>query len=61
MFMSSLGFGIGMMFARFHMLDLCVCMRNVISKSNAEIEGLHTFCALTLSLCSICLLLIVCM
>ena len=40
------------------MSDLCVCMRDVISEFNSEIEGLHAFCALMLFLCSIlCLIL----
>ena len=37
----------------FYMSDLCVCMRDVISEFNSEIEGLLTFCALMLFLCSI--------
>ena len=35
------------------MSDLCVCMRNVISEFNSEIEGSLAFCALILFLCSI--------
>ena len=36
-----------------HMSDLCVCMRDVISEFNSEIEGSLAFCALMLFLCSI--------
>ena len=36
-----------------HMSDLCVCMRDVISEFNSEIEGSLEFCAPTLFLCSI--------
>ena len=36
-----------------HMSDLCVCMRDVISEFNSEVEGSLAFCALMLSLCSI--------
>ena len=36
-----------------HISDLCVCMRDVISEFNSEIEGSHVLCALTLFLCSI--------
>ena len=32
---------------------LCVCMRDVISELNSEIEGSLAFCALMLFLCSI--------
>ena len=35
------------------MSDLWVCMRDVISEFNSEIEGSHTSCALMLFLCSI--------
>ena len=35
-----------------HMSELCVCMRDVISELNAEIEGSLAFCALMLFLCS---------
>ena len=35
------------------MSDLCVCMRDVISEFNSEIEGSLSFCALMLFLCSI--------
>ena len=35
------------------MSELCVCMRDVISGFNSEIEGLLAFCALMLFLCSI--------
>ena len=35
------------------MSDLCVCMKDVISEFNSEIEGLLAFCALMLFLCSI--------
>ena len=35
------------------MPDLCVCMRDVISEFNSEIEGSLAFCALMLFLCSI--------
>ena len=35
------------------MSDLCVCMRDVISKFNSEIERSLAFCALMLFLCSI--------
>ena len=35
------------------MSDLCVCMRDVISEFNSEIEGSLVFCALMLFLCSI--------
>ena len=34
-----------------HMSDLWVCMRDVISEFNSEIEGSHAFCALMLFLC----------
>ena len=46
------------------MSDLCVCMRDVISEFNSEIEGSLTFCALMLFLCSILRLMcsgVVCM
>ena len=47
------------------MTDLCVCMRDMISEFNSEIEGSLAFCALTLFLCSIvcliCVLGVVCM
>ena len=33
--------------------DLCVCMRDVISGFNSEIEGSLAFCALMFFLCSI--------
>ena len=36
-----------------HMSDLCVCMRDVISEFNSEIDGSPAFCALMLFLCSI--------
>ena len=36
-----------------HMSDLCVCMRDVTSEFNSEIEGSLAFCALMLFLCSI--------
>ena len=35
------------------MSDLCVCMRDVISEFNSEIERSLVFCALMLFLCSI--------
>ena len=35
------------------MSDLCVCMRDVISEFNSEIEGSLVFCALMLFMCSI--------
>ena len=35
------------------MSDLCICMRDVISEFNSEIEGSLAFCALMLFLCSI--------
>ena len=35
------------------MSDLCVCMRDVISEFNSEIEGSLAVCALMLFLCSI--------
>ena len=35
------------------MSDLCVCMRDVISEFNSEIEGSLAFFALMLFLCSI--------
>ena len=35
------------------MSDLCVCMRDVISEFNSEIEGSLAFCALMLFLLSI--------
>ena len=35
-----------------HMSDLCICMRDVISEFNSEIEGSLAFCALMLFLCS---------
>ena len=39
------------------MSDLCVCMRDVISEFNSEIEGSLAFCALMLFLCSsVCLM-----
>ena len=34
-------------------IRLCVCMRDVISEFNSEIEGSLAFCALMLFLCSI--------
>ena len=34
------------------MSDLCVCMRDVTSEYNSEIEGSLAFCALMLFLCS---------
>ena len=37
----------------FIMSDLCVCMRDVISEFNSEIEGSLAFCVLMLFLCSI--------
>ena len=33
---------------------LCVCMRDVISEFNSEIEGSLAFCALMLLLCLMC-------
>ena len=36
-----------------NMSDLCVCMRDVISEFNSEIEGSLAFCALMLFLCSV--------
>ena len=36
-----------------HMVDLCVCMRDVISEFNSEIEGSQVFCTLMLFLCYI--------
>ena len=39
------------------MSDLCVCMRDVNSEFNSEIEGSHASCALILYLCSILCLL----
>ena len=40
-----------------HVSDLCVCMTDVISKYNSEIEGSPSFCALMLFLCSsLCLM-----
>ena len=36
-----------------HMSDLYVCMRNVISEFNSEIEVLFAFCVLMLFLCSV--------
>ena len=36
-----------------HMSDLCVCMRDVISEFNSDIEVSLAFCALMLFLCSI--------
>ena len=36
----------------FHISDLCICMRDVISEFNSEIEGSLAFCALMLFLCS---------
>ena len=39
------------------MSDVCVCMRDVISEFNSEIEGSLAFCALMLFLCSmLCLM-----
>ena len=39
------------------MLDLCVCVRDVFSEINSEIEGSLVFCALALFLCSsLCLM-----
>ena len=35
------------------MSDLCVCMRDVISEFNSEIEGSLAFCALMLFRCKI--------
>ena len=35
------------------MSDLCVCMRDVISEFDSDIEGSLAFCALMLFLCSI--------
>ena len=44
-----------------HMSDLCVCMRDVISEFNSEIERSLAFCALMLFLCSIlCLMCLQC-
>ena len=40
-----------------YMSDVCVCMRDVISEFNSEIEGSLAFCALMLFLCSmLCLM-----
>ena len=40
-----------------HMPAMCVCMRDVISEFNSEIEGLLAFCALVLFMCSmLCLM-----
>ena len=36
------------------MSDVCVCMRDVISEFNSEIEGSLVFCALMLFLCLMC-------
>ena len=36
-----------------HLSDLCVCMRDVISEFNSEIEGSLACCALMLFLCYI--------
>ena len=36
-----------------HISDLCVCMRDVISECNSEIEVSLAFCVLMLFLCSI--------
>ena len=48
-----------------HMLDLCVCMKDVISEFNSEIEGSLAICDLMLFLCSLLCLLcgleVVCM
>ena len=39
------------------MSDVCVCMTDVISEFNSEIEGSLAFCALMLFLCSsLCLM-----
>ena len=35
------------------MSDLCVCMRDLITEVNSEIEGSLAFCALMLFLCSL--------
>ena len=35
------------------MSDVCVCIRDVISECNTEIEGSLAFCALMLFMCSI--------
>ena len=44
------------------MSDFFVCMRDVISEFNSEIEGSLAFCALMLFLCStLCVLGVVCM
>ena len=42
------------------MSDLCVCMRDVISEFNSEIEGSLALCALMLFLCSGSSLYVVC-
>ena len=40
-----------------HMLDLCVCMRDVISEFNSQIERSRAYCALMLFMCcNVCLL-----
>ena len=41
------------------MSDVCVCMRDVISEFNSEIEGSLAFCALMLFLC--CILYLMCL
>ena len=41
-----------------HISVLCVCMRDVISELNSEIEGSLAFCALMLFLC--CILCLMC-
>ena len=39
------------------MSDVCVCMRDLISEFNSDIEGSIVFCALVLFLCSmLCLM-----
>ena len=43
-----------------HMSDLCVCMRDVISEFNSEIEGALAFCFCVL-FCVLCDLGVVCM
>ena len=46
------------------MSDMCVCMRDVISEFNSEIEGTLVFCALMLFcllFCDLCVLEVVCM
>ena len=46
------------------MSDVCVCMRDVISEFNSEIEGSLTFCAMMfffcVLFCVLCVLGVVC-